>query len=161
MPTRLFALSLLALASPAVYALDAKCQAVLDASEARIRQPAWHSTMEFAGGIRMEAIKANGQFFRRTDGKWAKFSIDLDAAEGKLLGQIRNGEVKLTQCNVVGSDMVDGTAVTVVASTTEMPGVPPAESRLYIGQQDGLPYRQTGKSVTVIYRYKDVAEPKL
>jgi hypothetical protein len=152
---------LLALVSPSVFALDAACEAVLKASEARIKQPAWHSIADFAGGMRMEVIKTNGQYFRQFDGKWGKFPINLDDAETKLLAQIRSGEIKLTQCEVLGSDTVEGTPVTVVSSRTEMQGAPPAGAKLYIGQLDGLPYRQTSENLTVAYRYKDVVAPKL
>jgi hypothetical protein len=152
---------LLVVASPSVSALDAACEPVVKASEARINQPAWHSIMEFGKGERMEAIKVSGQFFHQIDGKWAKFPVNLDVAEGKILAQIRSGEVKLTDCKVVGNDIVEGVPVTLVSSRTEMTGVPPSGATLYIGKQDGLPYRQVGDGVTVVYRYKDVVVPKL
>jgi hypothetical protein len=152
---------LLAVVSPSVLALDAACELVLNASEARIKQPAWHSIMEFGQGKRMEAIKVNGQFFHQIDGKWAKFPINLDVVEGKLLAQIRSGEVKLTQCKVVGTDTVEGVSVTLISSRTEMTGAPPSGATLYVGKQDGLPYRQVGDSVTVVYRYQAIVEPKL
>lgn len=152
---------LLAVASPSVLALDAACEPVVQASEARMKQPAWHSIMKFGNGERLEAIKASGQFFHQVDGKWTKFPVNLDVAEGKILAQIRSGEVKLTDCKAVGNDMVEGVPVTLVSSRTEMAGVPPGGATLYIGKQDGLPYRQVGDSVTVEYRYKDVVVPKL
>lgn len=152
---------LLAVASPSVLALDAACEPVLKASEARMKQLAWHSIMKFGNGERLEAIKASGQFFHQVDGKWTKFPVNLDVAEGKVLAQIRSGEVKLTDCKAVGNDIVEGVPVTLVSSRTEMAGVPPGGATLYIGKQDGLPYRQVGDSVTVEYRYKDVVVPKL
>ena len=151
---------LLVVAPPSAFALDAACEAILKASEARIKQPAWHSITEIGGGTRMEAIKSDGQFFRKTGGKWAKFPASVDDAERKLLAQIRSGEVKLTQCKVLGSDVVEGEPVTVVGSRTEMQGMPAREAKLYIGKRDGLPYRQTGENFTVVYRYKDVVAPK-
>ena len=147
-------------ATPSVFALDATCEMVLKASEARIDQPAWHSITE-TGGMRMEAIKANGQFYRRTSEKWTKFPVNIDDTERKLLTQIRSGELKMTQCKVVGSDSVDGIPVTVVSSRTELKGAPPGDAKLYIGKLDGLPYRQTGEKFTVVYRYKGVVAPKL
>ena len=46
-------------------ALDAGCEAILEASAARMAQSAWHSVTELAGGTRMETIKAGGKFYRR------------------------------------------------------------------------------------------------
>lgn len=158
---RSLSLFLLALvATPSAFALDATCEMVLKASEARINQPAWYSITE-TGGMRMEAIKAGGQFYRRTGEKWTKFPVSIDDAERKLIAQIRSGEWKMTQCRAVGNDSVDGVPVTVISSQTEVKGVPPGDAKLYIGKIDGLPYRQTGEKFTVEYRYKGVVAPKL
>jgi hypothetical protein len=161
MPIRSLIPLLLAAASPSAFALDAACESVLKASEARMKQPAWHSVIEFGDGMRMEAIKSNGQFFQQIEGKWTKFAVNLDAAETKLLAQIRSGEVKLTDCKVLGTEVLEGMPVTAVSSRTEIEGAPPGSATLYVGQQDGLPYRQTAKDATVTYRYKNVVAPKL
>lgn len=147
-------------ASPA-FALEAACEPILKASETRMTQSAWHSINEINGTMRIEFIKANGQFFKGGDGKWEKFPLNLDESERKLNARVRAGEVKLTQCKDLGSDTVDGVAVTVISSRQEMPGAPASESKLYIGKADGLPYRQVGDSVKVIYQYKGVVAPKL
>lgn len=152
---------LLAAAPPSAFALDAACESVLKASEARMKQPAWHSVIDLGDGMRMEAIKASGQFFQQIDGKWTKFAVNLDAAEASLLAEIRSGEVKLTDCKVLGTEVLEGVPVTVVSSRTDIEGTPPGSATLYIGQQDGLPYRQTADDATVTYRYKDVVAPKL
>lgn len=149
------------LAAPSAFALEPACEAVLKASEARLKQPAWHSISELDGSMRVEMIKANGQFYRLDGGKWTKFPIDIDQMERKLIAQMRSGEAKLTQCKEVGSSVVEGIPVTIVSSRTELKGAPPASSQLYIGKADGLPYKQTGEKVNVTYRYKGVVVPKL
>jgi hypothetical protein len=117
--------------------------------------------IDLGDGMRMEAIKANGQFFQQIEGKWTKFAVNLDVAETRLLAQIRSGEVKLTDCKVLGTEVLEGMPVTVVSSRTEIEGTPPGSATLYVGQQDGLPYRQTAEDVTVTYRYKDIVAPNL
>ncbi len=157
----LIAILFVLIAAPSVFALDAACEAVVKASEARIRQAAWHSITEMGSGMRMEVVKADGKFYRQVGGKWTKFPVNIDDAERKLLAQIRSGEIKLTQCRVVGSDVVDGVPVTVVSSRTELPGAAPGDAKLFIGKRDGLPYRQTGEAFKVVYRYTGVVAPKL
>ena len=152
---------LLALASTPVLALEPACEAILKASEARMQQPAWHSITELVGGMKMEAIKSGGKFYRKVGEGWMNFPVDIDAAERDLIAQIRSGEIKLTQCKKTGSDVVDGVDVTIVSSHTEMQGLPPASGQLSIGEDDGLPYRQTAKGMTVIYKYEGVTAPKL
>lgn len=148
--------------TPSALAFDTACEPVLKASEARILQPTWHSITELADGMRMEAIKVDSQFYSQRADKWTKFPVNIDDAERKLIAQIRSGEVKLTECKVIGTDVVDDIAVTVVSSRTEMKGAPPGDAKLYIGKLDGLPYRQTTSSgLTVVYRYKGVVAPTL
>ena len=145
---------------PAVFAADAACEPVLKASEARISQPAWHSISK-VGAMSVEMIKADNQFFRKVGDKWTKFPVNIDDTERKFIAQMRSGEGKLTECKVVGSDIVDGVPVTIISSRTELKGAPPAESKLAIGKLDGLPYRLTGNNVTAVYSYKGVVAPPL
>ena len=148
--------------TPAAFALDAACDLVLKASEARINQPAWHSISELAGGKKMETIKVDGAFYQQMSGKWKKIPFNLDDSERKLLAQIRAGEVGLSECQILGNDTFDGKPVTVIKSRTEVAGAPVASAtKLYVGKSDGLPYRQVGEKVTVEYRYTGVVAPKL
>lgn len=149
-----------ALSAP-TYALDQACEAILSASEARLKQASWHSVTIINKSLRLEVIKANGQFYNNIDAKWSKSPINLDDTERALNAQVRSGEVKITQCKLVGSETINGVAVNVISSRTEMAGLPAADSSLYIGKADGLPYRQVGANLVVEYSYKDVTAPKL
>lgn len=147
--------------TPSAFAIDSACETVLAASEARIAQPSWRSISELSGGSRVEMIKANGQFFSQRGGKWTKFPVNIDDAERKLVAQVRSGEIKVSECKVVGSEVIDGMPVTVISSRTELKGAAPADSKLYIGKLDGLPYRQIAARVSVVYSYKGVVAPAL
>jgi hypothetical protein len=152
---------LLALASTSGLALESECEAILKASEARMKQASWHSITELEGGMKMEVIKSDGTFYRNVGDQWVVFPVNIDDAERELMAQIRSGEIKLTECKTIGSDVVDGVPVTIVSTRTEMPGAPAGTGQLSIGKADGLPYRQTADHLTVVYKYKGVTAPKL
>ncbi len=149
------------LATSSAFALDPTCEKVLKAAETRINQPTWQSITELGDKMRMEVVKANGQFYRRAGEKWSKLPANIDDTERKLIAQIRNGEWKMTNCKVVGNDTVNGIPVTVISSRTELKNAPPGDMKLYIGKSDGLPYRQVGSNLKVEYRYKGFVAPKL
>ena len=153
--------ALLLLASANASALDSACNPVLTASEARMKLSSWHSVTIINGNMHMENMKADGMFFRQVGGAWMKSPINFDTAERDMLAQIRSGEVKVSQCKSEGSEVVDGVPVSVVTYRVEMKGAPAADSKLYVGKLDGLPYKQVGQSVNVRYKYKDISAPKL
>ncbi len=150
-----------ALTSIPALALEPACEAILKAGETRMQQPAWHSITELVGGMKLEFIKSGGKFYHNNGDGWAVFPVDVEAAERDLIAQIRSGEIKLTQCKKIGSDVIAGVDVTIVSSHTEMQGLPPATGQLFVGEDDGLPYRQTAKGMSVIYKYEGVTAPKL
>ena len=152
---------LVASISPAVLALDSACKPILDASEKKMNQAGWHSIATLTSGTRMESMKADGGFFRNVGGTWMKSPVNYDTAEKDMIAQMKSGEVKLTLCQSAGSEMLDGMPVTVFTSRIEMKGAPAEDSRLYIGKSDGLPYKQSGKSVQVVYKYKNILAPKI
>jgi hypothetical protein len=157
---RIGTLLCLYIGAASAYALDANCELAIKASENRIQQPAWHSIAE-TDGLKMEAIKLDGKFYNNVGGKWVAFPINLDDAERTLLAQFRNGKAKISNCKQIKNDTVDGVPVVVIATRTELKGVPPADAQLYIGKDDGLPYQQTGTNFKVVYQYKNIVAPKL
>lgn len=163
--TRLLAaMILLPLLQPAL-ALDAACEPLIKSSEAKIAQPAWHSIIA-SDGKKIEAIKVDGQFFMLTDGKWRKFPMDLDKAEKIAIAQMQSGGIIVSDCKDEGTEIVDGTEMNVLSYTSAIPGsgFPATSARVFIGKDDGLPYKviDTEKDKTpVIYRYEGVVAPKL
>lgn len=151
--------ALLALLPPA-FALDAACEPILKSSEAKLGQPAWHSVTE-SGGIKLEAIKVDGKFFMADDGKWKKSPMNLDEAEKIAIEMLQDGKIKVSDCKDEGSETLDGVEMTVLGYTTEIPGVPAVATKLYIGKDDGLPYKSTSDKTTATYQYKGVVAPTL
>lgn len=142
-------------------ALDSACNPILTASEARMKLSSWHSVTLINSSMRMESMKVNGMFFQQINGAWMKSPVNFDIAERDMLAQIRSGEAKLSQCKSAGFEIVDGVPVSVVSFRIELKGAPAADSKLYIGKLDGLPYKQVGQSVDVSYNYKNISAPKL
>lgn len=142
-------------------ALDAACNPMVTASEARIKQAAWHSMTVVGGNYRIEHMKLAGSFYSQNGGVWKKSPVNFDDAEKGMVAQIKSGEIKLTQCSSGASDVVDGVPVTVFKSRIELKGAPARDSTLYIGKADGLPYRQVADTVNVTYKYKNITAPKL
>jgi hypothetical protein len=161
--TLTFTLSLLLALPQTSSALDAACEPILAASEARMKMPAWHSASEVNGGnFKLEAIKADGKFYIRTGkGKWSLSPINIDETEQKMLAQIASGEIKLAQCKDEGSETVEGTATRVISYRVEIKGGPAADTKLYIGKADGLPYAATSDKAKSRYSYTGVVAPKL
>lgn len=144
-----------------VFALDAACEPIIESSEAKIAQPAWHS-VSAGEGLTLEAMKVDGKFFMKTDDKWRKFPVNLDEAEKTAITQMREGAINITNCKDEGSETLEGMEMTVIQYTAEVlkSGIPAADAKLYLGKEDGLPYKVVGNDTTVTYRYKDVVAPK-
>lgn len=159
---RLFAATVLFTLLPPAFALDAACEPILKASEAKLAQAAWHSTVE-SEGTKLESIKVDGQFFMSMDGKWQKSPMNLDEAEKIAIGMMKDGSLRVTNCKDAGEDTVDDVAVTVLSYQSEAGDLGGGAVKLYIGKDDGLPYQSVtddGKT-TSSTRYKDIAAPKL
>lgn len=155
-------LLLMAFIHPAsAMALDASCAPMLSASEARLKQAAWHSSTVVNGNFKIEHMKVSGSFFQHVGGAWAKSPVSFDETEKSMISQIKSGEIKLTNCSSGNTEVVEGVQVYAFKSKIEMQGAPAKESTLYIGKADGLPYKQVGKDFTVKYKYKDISAPKL
>lgn len=145
-----------------VFALDAACEPIIKSSEAKIAQPAWHSVTGM-GELKLEAIKVDGESFIQVEGEWKKSPMSLDDAEEAAIAEMQEGKIKVTDCKEEDSEMLDEMEVTVLSYTSEVPasGLPAANVKLYIGKDDGLPYKFSSGNATATYRYKDVTAPEL
>lgn len=144
------------------FALEAACEPLLSSSAAKITQPAWHAIHSEG-----EAIRIADQSFMKMEGQWMKSPIDLNQVEQQVIEQMKSGAIKVTDCKEAGTETLDGKTMRIFTYTTEVPnsGIPAAKAKLYIGQEDGLPYLQTGiddkDESKVTYSYKDIKAPAL
>ena len=152
------------LATPAVLALDAACAPLIEASEAKVAQPAWHAVSRI-DDFTSEVIKADGKFYMFLNDKWIVAPMNMDEVERETVASIRSGKIKVTGCQSAGAEMVDGIETSVLVYTVELPGsgIPAAQTRINLGVADKLPYKQgsaageTKQSTT--YRYTGVKPP--
>lgn len=156
----LFIAALTVLAVPTAQALDGACLPYVDAADKSAHQEARQSVIEMSGGERMEAIVVDDVLYSKMGSKWTKLKTGFWAMERELVADMRNGKIKLTQCQSLGSETVDGIATTVVAYTMSMPGADAISTKVYIGK-DGLIYAQASAEVKVRYRYQGVRAPQL
>ena len=161
-PGLVIALNLFAL-SPA-FALDATCEPIVKASETKIAQPTWHSVIE-VDGMKLEAMKVDGQFFMATDGKWQKAPMDMDTAEKITIGMMKDGTIQLSNCKEDEAENVDGVEMTVLSYHSDMKDMGSGTAKLYIGKADGLPYKflsdSAGEQHTQTVRYQNISIPTL
>lgn len=145
-------------------ALDAECDPLVKASEARISQSAWHTVTE-GDELTLEAMKVAGKFFMQMDGSWQAMPMNLDNAEKIAIGQMQDGSIKVTECKMLDSVVLDGRALDVFSYKAEIvgSGMPASTSTLYIGKDDGLPYKLTDSDggTQVTHRYEGVTAPAL
>jgi hypothetical protein len=161
---RIVITTLLAALSHTVVALEPECDPLIKASEARLAQSAWHSVTEDEE-VRVEAMKVAGQFYMQLEGEWQPMPMDLDAAEKIIIGQMQDGTIKVSECQMLASEVVDGREMNVISYRSEIvgAGMPATTAKLYIGKNDGLPYKMIDSdgSTQVTHVYENLAAPAL
>ena len=121
-------------------ALDPTCEKILNAGESRTKVPAWQSVTELKSKIKVEAMKVDGQFYSRMNGKaWTKSPVNLDEAERSYATQAKNGTIKLSECKDEGSAEIDGVDANVISYKIELQGKSGAAGKIFVGKADGLP----------------------
>lgn len=152
------------LSTPIVLALDAACAPLIEASEAKVAQPAWHAVSQI-DDFRSEVIKVDGKFFMFLNEAWVVAPINMDDLERETVVSMQSGKIKVTGCQPGETEMIDGVETRVLVYTVELPGsgIPAAQTRINLGVADKLPYKQgsaageTRQSTT--YRYTGVKPP--
>jgi len=144
--------------SPVTDTLEAACEPVLKANEAKLAQPAWHSITE-SDGLKLEAIKVDGQYFMKVSDQWQQ-GPNMDHAENVAIGMLKDGSIKLSDCQEDGSETLDGVETTVFRYNATVEDSPASRTTLYIGKVDGLPYKTDADGTVNTVRYQGIAVPK-
>jgi len=152
------------LPAPVILAMDGACSPLIEASEAKIAQPAWHAISRI-DDFKSEVIKAEGKFYMFLNDKWIVAPMDLDQVERETIASMQGDKIKVTGCQSAGTEVVDGIKTNVLVYTVELPGsgIPAAQTRINLGVADKLPYKQGSaagetKQFTT-YRYTGVKPP--
>jgi hypothetical protein len=150
-----------ALAAPLpALALDAACQRVADASIKRFDAPAYHSRQKLETGTN-EMIKIDGNFYmRHPKMAWRKAPPMINVAFLKKTA--KETEALLIACEREKRDSVAGVAADIYRFTVKDPtgtAKEPLTSRVWIGVDDGLPYREVGSGFDGTTTYVGVKAP--
>ncbi|MGH8517545.1 MAG: hypothetical protein ACREUE_08800 [Panacagrimonas sp.] len=149
-----------AILSPVVQAAtDAACKPVIDADKARAAAQAWH-TRKNMGGQSMELIRMGDDIYANMGATgWKKMPPGM----AQQIGNAGNNADKFTvnECSKLGSEKVGGVATTIYSFKTTIPGQPPFSGKVWIGDKDGLPYREEGDRHSGTTSYEGVTVPAL
>ena len=137
-------------------AVPAGCERVAQASIATLAAPRYHQRVEGQGET-MELLRVDGRVWQRigNDG-WQVSKMGPAVFERAA----HKAGALLARCERAGSDRIDGVSTEVWRVTLKPTGVgAPTESRMWIGSNDGLTYRNSGGGVETRIRYQGVQAP--
>lgn len=155
--SRLLAVLLLAVSQPALAAADANCKPVVDSDKGRAAAKAWHNKKSM-NGMSMEMIRLDDDIYSNVaNGGWKKMPAGMvksitSAAES-------SSGFNVTECKKLGEESVGGIATTIYSFKTAIPGQPPFAGKVWVGNKDGLPYREAGDTYEGTTTYKGVSAP--
>lgn len=157
LPRQLAALALVALASAPAQALDTACvKAISTANLKMIDAPAFHTTKLFSG-MRLEILKADNKLFMRMNADpWGPASMSLQ----ELRDAVRQAEAIVLSCERGGRESVNGVATEVLRFSVKDPSNQTLRAQVWIGVQDGLPYREDSSTTKATTVYANVKAPR-
>ncbi|MDI4631433.1 hypothetical protein J7U46_00055 [Pelomonas sp. V22] len=138
------------------HAQNAAC--VKSLSQANLKQidsPSFHSIKRFSG-TSLEVIKANGKLYQRMGSEpWsaAPFTVQV------LRNAVAVAEKAIVSCERGGIETVDGKPAQVFKFSVKDPVVGVVAAQVWVGTQDGLPYREESTAVKATTSYDNVKAP--
>lgn len=153
----LFAVLCLASVTTVQAAATPECKPIVDADKARAAATSWHDkkTMQ---GTSMEMIRLDNDIYANMGGTgWKKMPPGM---VNTVTNAAKNAEkFNVSECTKVGEESVGGVATTVYTFKTAIPGQPPFAGKVWIGNKDGLPYRESGEKFDGLTVYTGVTAP--
>ena len=137
-------------------ALDTACvKAISQANLKQIEAPAFQSIKRFSG-MSLEVIKANGKLYQRMGTEpWAVASFSVQ----DLRHAVTVAEKTIMSCERGGIETVDGRPAQVFRFSVKDPVGGVVASKVWVGTQDGLPYREDSATVKATTSYSQVKAP--
>lgn len=138
---------------------DPACKPVIDADKARAAAPAWHAkkTMD---GMSMEIIRLGAEVYANMGGSgWQQMPPPMAASIVNAGNQA--DRFVISDCRKLGEDTVEGVPTFVWTFRTTVEDLPPITGKVWIGQRDGLPYREEGEKHAGTTTYEGVSAPTL
>lgn len=145
--------------SEAFAAAAPECKPVIDADKARAAAKIWHNKKNM-GGTSMEMIRLDDTIYANMGGTgWKKMPPGM-VKQVTAAGEKADG-FNVSACKKLGSESVGGVATTIYSFTTTIPGQPPFSGKVWVGDKDGLPYRESGATYDGTTTYTGVSAPAL
>ncbi len=127
-------------------------------------QTAVHQVAEMADGSTLEMVAVGDDLFLSSPAGWQKVPGG-GAERRRMMAETISTDSAPTGCRVAGSETIDGVETT---QYTYMPpsldGQPPSEQRVWIADQNGLPFRMRVSAeeqvMTMTFRYDGVTAPE-
>ncbi|MCC2657137.1 MAG: hypothetical protein K0Q76_2245 [Panacagrimonas sp.] len=138
---------------------DPACKPVIDADKARAAAPAWHAKKTM-GGMSMEIIRLGNDVYADMGGTGWKQMPPPMAANIVNAGN-QADQFTVSDCRKLGDETINGVATTLWSFKTKVKDLAPITGKVWIGQRDGLPYREEGEKHAGTTTYQGVAAPKL
>ena len=143
----------LALAAP-VQAVESGCQRVADAAAKRASSPAFHQR-SMIGTDRHELLwTSSGLYAQAPEEPWKRIGSKVPVGLQRAYDAARN-------CTRSGSANLDGVAVGIYSFEAIDPMGAKVSLKIWIGEADGLPYREEQAGVQITTSYRDVKAPVL
>lgn len=153
------ALVCLVIGSTAVAAPEPACKPVIDADKARASAPQWHMRKSFAGSG-MEVIRIGEDVYANMGGTgWTKMPPAM--AKTMTQGGSQAEQFDVRDCKKLGEEKIAGVDTNLYSFTTVLKGQPPFKGKVWVGKQDGLPYREQGDQHEGTTVYEGVSAPPL
>lgn len=157
MPHALLFLLLLATGSASAADSDSACKPVIDADKARAAAPAWHAKKTM-GNVSMEIIRLGNDVYANMGGTgWKQMPPPMAASIVNAGNQA--DQFTVSDCHKLGDEAVDGVPTSVWSFKTAIKDKPPIAGKVWIGKQDGLPYREEGEKHAGTTSYTGVVAP--
>lgn len=139
---------------PQAQAADAACKPILDADKARAAATSWHSKKAM-GETSMEMIRLGDDIYANLGGSgWKKMPPGMV----KNIAKASDG-LDVSECKKLGTENVAGVATTIYSFKTAIPGQATFSGKVWIGDKDGLPYREAGDKYDGTTTYTGVTAP--
>ncbi|MDP1658233.1 MAG: hypothetical protein Q8L73_02635 [Methylotenera sp.] len=146
------------LVASSAHAVDADCQAIIDAGRAKLRAPMVHdiNVLDAKAGTTTEFIKINQNIWLKVDRGWKKMPL----AVLTTMQKVSMDGITMSDCRQAGSERVGLIPTRIYSWSTSMGGKSYGNARVWVGS-DGLPYKQTSGNANSTTTYTGVVAPKV
>lgn len=140
------------------------CEFIREATFKGLKQERWHTVNNFSSGamkLVVELIRADGKLYtRKNDEAWKPAPMSIDAVVRQNQDMFSKGQLRLEACKKTGSEhLPQGTADRYEYLTLPL-NAAPVPTKVWIGSDDGLPYRSESAQTASTTTYAGVTAPR-